>query len=1237
LTFRSKVAAVAIAFCWSLAVCSVAQADRGVVGQFGEAGSGDGQISYGAGVDVYGATGDVYVSDAFNGRIVRFDSQGNFISAFGWGVADGAEEFEICTSACQAGTGGSGAGQFAGPEAGPRHLAIDQADGSLYVLDPGNYRIEKFDSEGNFELAIGWGVADGAAEPQTCTAACQAGVSGNGAGQLNDGMWEAGLAVDPTSGHLLFTDFLNSRVQELTSSGDFARMFGRDVEEGGGEGFEICTEAAKCKPGAPGSELGEFGEYQPRQLAIDSTGAIYAMEVFPTRIQKFTPSGGGLTPSLFAPDVDFEAGVAAMTVDRSTDHLVVVNNQNGSYFDRAQEIDQGGNVVDRYLGGLETYSVTAIAFDPVSGRGYVTADEHSVYVVDEMTAPEATVEPASEVTATGATLNGTVNSQGEPPAHYHFEYSLEGSGAWVSTADATVPGDSADHHVSAAANPPVGLEPNSTYLVRLVVEKPLNEPIVSAEISFHTGSAAPIVQTVGSPYRTATSAELSARVNARGSDTTYRFEYGTSSSYGSSVPAAGEADAGSGLRSVLVTQQVSDLQPDTTYHYRVVATNAGGTTAGTDMTVTTRPSDQPLTHGHFPGPPASDRAWEQVNLDDTGGNPVFAAFAFSDAGDRAVYQLTGGTPQSDNGTMMNQFYAERTPSGWETSSIWPTRAESTGSAWHEPAATHDLSKLMAENITPGASEWLLAPGSEPQKLIDIPEQNRSFFYAVSEDLSRVLVRMKGTVDPDIPLSEENNELYDVTSGTARLVSYLPDGSIPSCGVPRDGSSVNLPNNVARPQSHWVAADGSQVIFPSQGNTTECEMADRQLYLRDLEAEETVEISGPALSGQECSAAFVRATDDAAFFWSQSRLTAEDNEPDPSTCGTFAPNNNDGDVFRYDFASGDVTCLTCPFGKLEVVPGASNFGASGGIAVAADGSRVYFTSPRRLVVGEGAEGASNVYRLDTRTGELAFVSPAGKVGDLAVEGEALNADASVLVFTASDPRMNAYTGSDNRETPQYYRYDDRDGSLVCVSCPRDGSSAGQVPEHLVMQEQIGPNTTPVDEKGDFVFITSAPLVAADQNTAGPDENPQTGNDVYEWRDGRLLLVSDGQTTWAGRGFISGVGISGVSPSGHDIFFTASAQLTPDALDGFRRLYDARVGGGFEFPQQPPPCPLETCQGEAQGAPGTPTPASPGFHGAGNLKPRAHPHRRCRKHHGKKRRCVRKHHAKKKQTHKNGRAH
>lgn len=82
-------------------------------------------------------------------------------------------------------------------------------------------------------------------------------------------------------------------------------------------------------------------------------------------------------------------------------------------------------------------------------------------------------------------------------------------------------------------------------------------------------------------------ADLTGIVNPRGVATSYRFEYGTTASYGTKVASQ---SAGSGSADVAVSANVGGLAPSTAYHYRVAASSVEGTIYGEDKTFTTKAS-----------------------------------------------------------------------------------------------------------------------------------------------------------------------------------------------------------------------------------------------------------------------------------------------------------------------------------------------------------------------------------------------------------------------------------------------------------------------------------------------------------------------------------------------------------------------------------------------------------------------------------------------------------------------
>jgi hypothetical protein len=97
-------------------------------------------------------------------------------------------------------------------------------------------------------------------------------------------------------------------------------------------------------------------------------------------------------------------------------------------------------------------------------------------------------------------------------------------------------------------------------------------------------AAAPTVNTGGATQVTQTTANLHGTVNPQGQTTTYYFQYGPTTTYGSqTAPAA----AGSGTKGVAALATVTGLSPATRYHYRIVASSPGGVTSGGDRSFVT--------------------------------------------------------------------------------------------------------------------------------------------------------------------------------------------------------------------------------------------------------------------------------------------------------------------------------------------------------------------------------------------------------------------------------------------------------------------------------------------------------------------------------------------------------------------------------------------------------------------------------------------------------------------------
>jgi hypothetical protein len=128
-----------------------------------------------------------------------------------------------------------------------------------------------------------------------------------------------------------------------------------------------------------------------------------------------------------------------------------------------------------------------------------------------------------------------------------------------------------------------GLEPGTTYHFRVVAENEVGSPVQGADAVFTTAPAtAPSASAV-----TSNSATLNASVIPGETGSTYRFEYGTDTSYGASTP---EGGLNPGASETPVNAGVLQLTPGTEYHFRVVATTNGQTVTGDDATFTTVPA-----------------------------------------------------------------------------------------------------------------------------------------------------------------------------------------------------------------------------------------------------------------------------------------------------------------------------------------------------------------------------------------------------------------------------------------------------------------------------------------------------------------------------------------------------------------------------------------------------------------------------------------------------------------------
>jgi phosphodiesterase/alkaline phosphatase D-like protein len=195
------------------------------------------------------------------------------------------------------------------------------------------------------------------------------------------------------------------------------------------------------------------------------------------------------------------------------------------------------------------------------------------------TPPAAVTGVAAQTSPTGGTAVGVVNAHGQPTA-YTIEYGTStsfGNIAAVQSAGSST----GDLFVSV---PFGGLSPGTTYYYRLVATNATGTTLGQVS-TFTTSPTAPTAITGAASAVTPTGAVLSGTLNPRNGATAFTFEYGTTTSFGQ-ITAVDSVPATPAL-SRTVSLPVSGLSPDTMYFFRLVATNANGTTAGAVMSFTT--------------------------------------------------------------------------------------------------------------------------------------------------------------------------------------------------------------------------------------------------------------------------------------------------------------------------------------------------------------------------------------------------------------------------------------------------------------------------------------------------------------------------------------------------------------------------------------------------------------------------------------------------------------------------
>jgi hypothetical protein len=1065
----------------------------------------------------------------------------------------------------------------------------------------------------------------GGVELESCTAAsgCQAGGEGDAAGQLN---LPKGIALDG-AGNVYFFESrlegsLNRRVQKFSPEGEFLWMIGGGVNQGGGipaNPGNICTAAHlangdTCGAAASGTGPREFSNASVRNFIAFSETANALLVGDKDRVQEINPDGS------FKGQISFEGALEEF------DEKTV----------SALEVDSAGNIYLAFSATEDVFKLSAAGVKvgspyPVKDPVALAVDaEDTLYLVEGSPADGGEDEVLGFDTS-GTCIPGICHGDdfGEPPPKPVFEHiSLQGIGTNL-CAGSESPGNlysvafggATAAYLKAYGTPPIGCGPPQVKAPSILDQYPISADtdgaMVRAEINPHFWP-----------------------------DTRYFVQYGTKPCSEGGCTSEQPAPPGLLLISKSIDASVTTagvflagLSPNTTYFFRFVAqSSGGGPTIGEEASFATFkeevfPPDSCANRTFRIGPstkPPDCRAYEMVSPLEKGDSdvlaPTAALYQAATSGGRFTYssQTPFGEPAGAPAT--SQYLAERHLEGWASEAISPprTRALPIGvfgklknefkvfsadlcQAWLRPAfdppVTGDgvegyFNLYRRENCSTQKGSYEALTTVIPQietgaydslELQGLATFNTRIIFAANDSL------IEGMPPPSAQCLGDGigcaMQLYERNgAGQLRSVCVLPDGkpvnpAKEACyaGTARDffgeGTGGSFENA--------VSADGRRIFWTASEFDIGGGLGGGQIYVR---IDEDLNTPGDEKTIAVSKAAETLSGTDESVYW----IASENGSKAIFTTGALGSGAD-----LYEFAVDTETTTPIASGVLGLV-GASE-----------DASRIYFVSTAALP-GSGANsegdeavgGESNLYLRTDGVG-MSFIgeAPPGRLARTTPDGKH-------LAFTSTAP----LTGFDNKDavtgTPaaEVFHYDAETDQLHCVSCNPTGVrptardeggiwTAAQIPgyERALYASRL------LSEDGRRLFFESFEALLP------RDTNGQ--QDVYQWEEagkgscdsadssfnpkaaGCVELISSGESPRESS-FLD------ASPSGSDVFFSTLSSLIPPDY-GLIDIYDARVEGGFDYPEPEPPCEGEACQSPPPPPPAL-TPASSAYQGPANPK-------------------------------------
>jgi hypothetical protein len=497
------------------------------------------------------------------------------------------------------GESGPGEGQFT--EAGG--VAVNQTSGDVYVVDEGNSRVERFDAEGKY-----LGQFNGSGEaPEPLSS--PGGIAVDNSCSLHTPVLTESTAptckeFDPSNGDVYVADSGHSVVDKFNPAGTYK---GQLTETSAGEhlselhgGVAVDSNGAVRVYRTIGTgEIDSFSNALVNAFlskcespygqgyggfAVDSHDNLY-VKTGSGHVAKLNSSCGSLIEAVGG---EVEFAPASVAIDLASDNVFIANGKTVGVF------NETASAVATISLGATSPGARGIGIDSATGVVYVSEYAKVDIFSAGPTPPPPNTDPVSNVTATSATFNGDLNPQGATVGFY-FSYNV-GASCTGEGSLTTPPGSETGNTDVPESGTVTRLQPNAPYAVCFFATSEFGAT-PGPTVTFTTPPAKPSVGQQSTSGVTLTDATLNAQVNPNNQPlTTCKFQYGETNTYGhellcepSSLEGYGEMPVSAKIAGALASAE--------TYHYRVVAANATGTTEGPDQTFTTLPLPPTVTVG----------------------------------------------------------------------------------------------------------------------------------------------------------------------------------------------------------------------------------------------------------------------------------------------------------------------------------------------------------------------------------------------------------------------------------------------------------------------------------------------------------------------------------------------------------------------------------------------------------------------------------------------------------------